>query len=384
MLDLITENLEPYRLRSDELGDAVIAEIFARGDLDAVNQVFRSLVTNHQVPDDLPPEARDFFESTGELPSFADPRLIAQGQQVFTKFGPTLFMVLFCKALTECYSCWRGAEVLYRTGRMVEQTPDFRRYSRRLMETGQFVTDALSEGGLDSGGRGIVTIQKLRLIHASIRHYLLAKGWDRETFGVPINWEDEVGTLMAFSLTVLEGLEMLEVELSPEEKEGFLHTWIVIGHLLGMPPELLPQTLEDARALKALILKRHIGPSEAGRVLTRSAAEYMAYLTPGTLFDGYPETLMRTLVSEDVAQAVSLQDVERDDPQASLDRKLVNLYRVFNHDLSELENHSSAVRGASRFFERHLLQGILGHFGHTKAYHFTIPPSLRGRWKVES
>lgn len=386
MIELSTQNLEQLRGRSDEEGDRVVRSVFAQQDLDAVNEVFRSLILNSGSPDALPAEVQGFFRDGIRLPEDADRGRIARGQGVFTKYGPTLFMVLFCKALPECYSCWRGAEVLYRTGRMIQQTPDFRNYARRLMETAQFVLDVLVEGGLEadgpqSSGRGLAAIRKVRLIHAAIRHYLLAQGWDRDTYGVPINQEDEAGTLMSFSITVLQGLEALGVDLEPEEKEDFIYTWGLVGRLLGIAPELIPGSVDEAVALTDAILSHQVGPSEAGRVLTRSAIDYMAYMSPGTLFDTYPEALMRYLVSDSIAEAIGITG---ELGHGSLDHALLNVYRFFNHDVGELEDRSSLVRGASRFFERHLLEGIFRHYAHAKRIHFYIPPSLQGAWGLNA
>ncbi|MCB1054757.1 MAG: DUF2236 domain-containing protein [Acidobacteria bacterium] len=381
MIELSTENLERLRGQTDEVGDRVVAAIFEHHDLDSVNEVFRSLLTNSASPDALPPEAKEYFRGGEGLPADADRERIARAQEVFTKYGPTLFMTLFCKSLPECYSCWRGAEVLFRTGRMIDDAPDFRNYSRRLMETAQFVLDVLVEGGLETDGRGLASIRKVRLIHASIRRYLLAQGWDRATYGLPINQEDEAGTLMSFSITVLQGLEALGVRLEIDEKEAFVYTWALVGRLLGISADILPATVAEAGTLQDAILRHQVGPSEAGRVLTRSAIDYRAYLSPGTLFDTYPEALMRYLVSPSTAAAIGITG---DPEHEELDRSLLDVYRFFNREIGDAEDHSSLVRGASGLFERHLLEGIFRHFAHVKKIHFYIPPSLRGAWRLET
>ncbi|MCG8460825.1 MAG: hypothetical protein MI919_31460, partial [Holophagales bacterium] len=73
-----------------------------------------------------------------------------------------------------------------------------------------------------------------------------------------------------------------------------------------------------------------------------------------------------------------------DDPLPERDRALINIYEFFNREMTGLEDHSALVRGASRFFERHLLEGIFRHYGHLKGFHFYIPPSLQGRWGLEA
>ncbi len=60
------------------------------------------------------------------------------------------------------------------------------------METSQMVINVMTPGGFEPNGTGIITIKKVRLMHASIRYYLKhphinQKGWDTSTLGEPIN-----------------------------------------------------------------------------------------------------------------------------------------------------------------------------------------------------
>ena len=68
-----------------------------------------------------------------------------------------------CKSLPEAYVCANGAKVLYTTGRMTEQSGNLNVFTRRLMETAQFVINVCSPGGLSDTGSGIITAQKVRL-----------------------------------------------------------------------------------------------------------------------------------------------------------------------------------------------------------------------------
>ena len=51
---------------------------------------------------------------------------------------------------------------------------------------------------------------------------------------VPINQEDLLGTLTTFTVVVIESLEKMGVTVSDEHRDGYLHTWLVVGHLLGI------------------------------------------------------------------------------------------------------------------------------------------------------
>ena len=63
-------------------------------------------------------------------------------------------------------------------------------------------------GALDAGGAGIRSAQKVRLMHDAVRHLILEHGWD-PALGLPINQEDQLGTLLTFSAVILDGLRKL-------------------------------------------------------------------------------------------------------------------------------------------------------------------------------
>lgn len=367
--------LQEKRREGDALADNTLKVILDSKELGHVNHVFMSLTRNQQLSKDLPAEVLSYFEQSGNFGFEPDLDKLAMGERVFRLYGPALFMVLFCKSLPEAYSCWRGARVLVETGKMTEQDPTFHVYARRLMETAQFVMNVMVDNGLGEGGKGIITIQKVRLVHASIRHYLLEKGWDVETFGMPINQEDALGTLLSFSVSVIEGLEKLNVILTPEEIEGYYYTWKIAGPLIGVDPAIIPPSYEDAIEVKKLILQRQGGPSEYGRILTTSAIDFMNHITPGHIFNAFPGHLMHYLVGDTVASHIGL-----DDHGGRIDHIALKVFKFFDHVVESLGEHSALIRKVSGFFEKKLLEAIFRHYNERKQIHFFIPPSLKEDW----
>jgi len=69
---------------------------------------------------------------------------------------------------------------------------------------------------------------------------------------VPLNAEDMVATLLAFSYNVLLGVERLGGWMAPREREDFLHAWAWIGHVLGIPEALNPCVAEASASGAAL------------------------------------------------------------------------------------------------------------------------------------
>ena len=181
----------------------------------------------------------EYIESTSQLPAWADSEKIKRGVKLFSLYGPEVFMLLNVSSLPMCYTCAKGAQVLFETGRLLSHGGNIDPLARRLMETAQMVINVLSEGGLAPSGSGIITLQKVRLIHASIRHFLKAgqyhnTKWDSDKYGEPINQEDLAGTLMSFGPVIIAGLKRLNIELSDTQIEDYMHCWKVVGHLMGL------------------------------------------------------------------------------------------------------------------------------------------------------
>ena len=368
--------LEPMRLETDPIADRVVQDILAGGEEHEreVVSLFRRLTENDSpVPEGLPAVVKDYFETTSDLPPWADPEQIKRGEQVFRLYGPQIVLMLFCKSLPLCYSCWRGAQGLMRTGRLVEP-PDrtFDAFNRRIMETAQFVLNVMSPDGLSPRGRGIRSAQKVRLIHAAIRYFIARGEWDMKKLGQPLNQEDLAGTLMSFSIVTLDGLARSHIPLSRQQQEDYLHAWKVVGHILGVRPELLPEDVDDARALIAAIVRRQSGASKAGKVLTGSLIKYMDRILLDSLCDHFPPFMMRYLLGDEMADMLAVK--------TSNSVLLNGLHRLMVKCLSIMERftlHSFLLRKLTTRFSDQLLQSLVYVYNDYKKVYFFIPPSLR-------
>jgi uncharacterized protein (DUF2236 family) len=255
--------LDAMRDAGDPMADAVMEELFLRRQVGAVNRLMRSM-REGPLPAELPPVVREYLDRSA--PHEIDRRRLRRAEEVFALHGPAILAVLGLCSLPASYAARKGVQVLHRTSYLLEQPV------RRLRETAQIVVDVLAPGGLEPGGRGVRSAQKVRLVHASVRRLATrdqGRPWDA-SLGVPINQEDLAGTLMTFSYVVLEGLERLGVPLDEEDRDAYLYAWVVAGRVLGVDERLLPADLAEAAALTALIHRRQIAPSAEGRALTAS------------------------------------------------------------------------------------------------------------------
>jgi hypothetical protein len=365
--------LDQMRTAGDPVADAAVAKLYATGRVDAVDQLMKTLVQNDGLPSDkLPPAIRDYLTATAALPPI-DPAKVAKGEALFARTGPEMLVALGFFSLPASYAARKGVQVLYRTA-YLEKRP-----IRRLFETTQMVIDVLSPGGLSPTGRGVVTSQKVRLMHAAIRHLIThnpARPWD-DALGVPINQEDLAGTLMTFACLVLDGLARLNIAVSADDQDAYLHAWLAVGRIMGVREELLPANLDEAHKLTAVIYKRQIAASPEGAALTKALIEGMAELVPLEHWKTIPAGLIHYFLDKD---PVTGQDIASmlGVPPVAWDEEIVKFWG----DLGSLsQKESGNVLGASiRFIGQHVVEGMLRISRGGARAPFSIPDSLRAEW----
>lgn len=368
------QTLAGLRQVGDPPADAVVAQLFEDGGIAVVNQLMRTLVSNDGLPPaQLPPVVRDYLDSTAQLHG-ADLQKIALGEQLFERLGPEMLAVLGFYGLPMDYAAGKGVRVLHRTAYLAK------RPMRRVLETTQMVVDVMARGGLGPEGRGVRAAQKVRLMHAAVRHLIRhdpEARWDSDTLGVPINQEDMAGTLMTFGYIVLAGLSRLGLEVSELERDAYFQCWMAIGRLMGVREELIPTSVEDGRTLAWQIFKDQGHASPEGRELASDLVLGYQRLLPAPLH-GMPASLMHyflqpeSLTGRDVAAMLGVPapdwtlGVTR--VAAGLD-ELLDRYGIEN----PLASHWAGVVG------RELIHGFLAAERADRAS-FSIPLSLHALW----
>lgn len=377
--------LESKRQVADPLADdLVLAQLNSDGTANwEVVKLFSTMTRNDSpVPEDLPPELKDYFSKVS-MPEWVDKAKLELGQKLFDEYGIEIVFLLFCKSLPLAYSCANGAEVLVQTGRLTEKTlqtgEGFEGINRRVMKTAQFLLNVMAPDGFDPDGRGLKTIQKIRLIHSTIRYYLIDNGWDTEKYGIPINQEDLAGTLMTFSYCVLEGMESLGIKVSDGEREAYIHCWDLVGHFIGLDPELRLKDYASAKELMESILARQSRPSASGQLLTKSLLEYMKHMTPFGFAKHLPPLLMREMLGKKVADELAIK-------QVPVWRQTITrcIFRLFFREIGQLEYSNRWICTLAGRFSRALLQFIVSMNNDFKTVRFYIPPSLKGSWSRPS
>ena len=372
--------LDSMRMQGDPLADDVIQRLFTSGEVGSVNELMRSLVENDDLPSNkLPVYMLEYLVLTQASVTRLDLDKLRLAQEVFHRFGPEVMMILGFYALPASYAARRGVQVLHRTGYLKERSV------RRVFETAQMVVDVMGDGGLEMDGRGVRTLQKVRLIHAAIRHMLrhnAREPWDTRDLGLPVNQEDLAGTLMTFSFVVLEGMTALSIELTPAQRDAWIYTWTAIGYILGVNLRLLPENLEAARTLTFLIRERQVEASPEGVLLTASLLQGMRTIVPGFL-EGLPATLVRFFLDQDQWGGLNVADMLQ---VPSADRTtLVHqaVQRLGGRTEWRTDNTTLLARGL-RMLSKEFVEGMLvsGSGGRRAPFH--IPAALHSRWHLQS
>lgn len=364
------EALDAFRQVGDPPADQAVAEVFATGTVSEVNKLMRTLVRNDMPPpNELPDALENYFETTDDLPPWADLDAIARSQAFFVQHGLLAIMILGCYSLPVCYAAPKGVKVIYESARLYSDP------RRRVLETAQLLLDSLAPGGLSPTGAGVRSAQKVRLMHAAVRNLLLNRGWDTANLGIPINQEDLVGTLGAFGFYFMDGLHKLSVRFTTQEADDYIHTWNVIGHIMGIQRPLLPEGFAEATYLAGRINDRNFAGTHEGKVLQEALTNYMQSVIPGKAFDGLPIALTRHFLGNERADIVEL-------PRSDWTQISLVPFLVFNTVLSNANQEIPPVAHAVSLFSQKMIENLLLMERGGERSDFHIPETLKEAWKM--
>jgi hypothetical protein len=366
------EFLNSMREVCDLPADEAVRSLFTQGMVGSANELMKQLVAHEAVSaEQLPVPLRGYFEQSAKMPSWADRALIREGQAVFSRCGSLSVVALVCAALPTCYAGAEGVQVLHLTARLQTDT------KRRIVETAQMVVDVMSPGGLEPDGWGVRDAQKVRLMHAAVRHLIHESGrWNPE-WGQPINQEDMAGTLVTFSVVTIRALEKMGYTLEPREMQAYYHAWRVVGYLMGIDERLLPEAYEDGARLADAIFARVFRASPEGQTMTRALIELMEHIIPGNIFDGLSSTLIRYLLGDQTADLIAV-------PASDWTQALIQPLRLLGWVMDEGDEQSVVNAKLSELFGRKLLEGIMWVSRGNERPPFRIPEDLRASWNVRS
>lgn len=249
---------------SDERADAVVEDFSAKRG--SWGQLDRALKEGIDAVPDAPASLRTLFAHVDQVPPWVEWDRIERGGKLLFRTSMAGGVTLGAKSLCYGYCSPGGNKPLAFSGRL-----DGPAVGRRLAETGRFVTTTCTPGGLRRFGEGFAATVKVRMMHAQVRRLLRkAPEWRSDLWGTPINQHDTVATSLLFSAVFIEGVRQFGFRVTRREAEDFLHLWKYSGYVIGAPPELLPDTEDDANVLADIITLTQAPPDEDSRRLVES------------------------------------------------------------------------------------------------------------------
>ncbi|MFN8395375.1 MAG: oxygenase MpaB family protein [Bacteroidia bacterium] len=377
-MKVLDDELNALRLVTDAPADAVVARLVAENGPEQARELFSVLINNIDVPvDQVPGYVMDYFREQGAVPDGIDMARVIRGQRVFVDFGPAMALMLYFKSLPTCYLNWKLCETLAITGRLDDTRTWPAVFSRRVGETTQFVLDVMTPGSLRADGNGIRTTLKVRLVHASIRHFVgRSPKFDEAAWQKPINQEDLAHTLLTFGLAMIQGSRQMGLKLSAQAAEDFYYAWRLVGHFLGIDPLLNPNTVAEAEALQQALLQRLSGSSEQGKSITRALLDFSKeVMLPTDLLDNSPEFLLRYYMGD--AQALLLGVEAKKGCLAAMVPGAIARYFGW---VEKLEDKGLGIEKLANKLGLAVVRGLMKRFQSVKGRSLYVPTEMAEEW----
>ena len=295
--------LNSRRLVGDPDSDNFVADVFADPIRKKKLQEWMMLETSSDNLDQLALDYPQipFIANSRNLPDWAEPALMHQGSAFFARHSEMIMSLLGLLSLPYCYTAANGAMVLYLTELIRKQT------TKRLFDTAIFIWEVLAPDAFEDKGKAFAEIMKVRIIHAIVRHYMHSSGkWD-QAWGMPVNQEDMAGTNLSFSLIVIRGLRKLGYTVRKSDEKAFLHTWAVIGSLIGLEQALIPENASEAELLDSRIKQRQFADSDHGKELTHALIGHILSVNESKATADDIRGLMRYLLGDEISDQLSIE-----------------------------------------------------------------------------
>ncbi len=374
------EFLDQYRLIEDPVADELVARMVKDYGPEKAKGFFEILIRNITIPfDKVPDYVKDYIDRMALPAPGTDLERVKRGQKVFADFGPEMALMLYFKSLPTSYLNWRGVQVLHITGRMAEKRAWPEVFARRIGETTQFLMDVMNPGSLDPRGEGVHTVLKVRLVHASVRYFISkSPKWNEAEWQKPINQEELVFTLLTFSLVMAQGLEQLKIDLPKEQAEDFLYAWSVVGHYLGIFPELIPANMEDAAELQERIHERQFGESDAGKEVAKALTDFAKeIMIPGKTMYNTPDELVRFFMGPTYSNMLGVED-----HTGCLSNLIPVAFQKSFGMLNKMEDKSKGFEKIGNKLGLLVLRGFIKRFKSVKGRGLVIPEEMAKAWGV--
>ncbi len=285
----------------DDSADQVAAQILADGATAAVNTAWESWVNNGDpLPSGMPRYLTSYLQQVNALPSWADTSLLAASEQYYKRLASYLFV-------SQSLGSGILSTVIPREARTVYWSAGGLDMKARAAKTFTFGYDLNSVTAWEPTGHFIVTANKTRLVHATVRGMLphspsFESATDQPK---PISNGDILRTFHSVATFAHNNVLTWGVKLSATEQAADLHAWQVALHLLGVQDQFIPASWSDAQAQAQQMLWPDLTATAEGTSLAQTLLGYMEQPTLG-VDTGFLCEMVRYLIGDTYANWLGL------------------------------------------------------------------------------
>ncbi|KAF9579952.1 hypothetical protein BGW38_003582 [Lunasporangiospora selenospora] len=273
--------LEPLRQIGDDIADQTLEALQVKPGKDIYSAFIA--YTARPVDEQVSAAPRTLLQQLNFVPEWLDMDQVRRGQAVYRKYCLFIILVLLHSSLIGGYAIPEISKILNSTGYLAGK-----KTRQRLFETFQFFVDTIHsvESLQPMSGAAWESIVRIRLLHSGVRTRLTkmskshSKVYSVEKYGVPINQEDLLGTLFAFTTAIWRGMESrLGLVMEKQERDDYMHLWRYVGYLMGIDDVLgatVSSTMADA-AIDSIVLHLASPDEKSGRMLTSTLFNLSAF-----------------------------------------------------------------------------------------------------------
>ena len=145
-------------------------------------------------------------------PDWVDWSFLRRGQIVFLAHAASASLSLLHRSLIGGFSAPKILKVLDCTGYLM--TNEYSTMTR-IQDTMEMILNILDKDALLPGQNGWRSVLKVRFLHSRVRKHILTTGFDVASYGIPINEADMIVTQLAFSYSVLFGIDKIGISFIP-------------------------------------------------------------------------------------------------------------------------------------------------------------------------
>lgn len=253
----------------DPVAERFVAEVFFGeiGHQRGREMLTQALAEGIDAVPDAPESMRELFAEFDTVPDWVDRDQVELGAEIWRRWGTMLFNVAGVITL-EIYTEAGVATPLSLAGGYAGDNA-----LRRFLESAKFWIDTSEAGGLfRPGSDGRTTAMLVRVMHVAVRKRVGEHPeWDHEKWGLPISQTYMMLTQIGGSVAPALALWALGYQTTPREMRALLHFNRYMGHLLGVKPQWMPETVRDCLQVLALsTAARSYDSGEHGKELIES------------------------------------------------------------------------------------------------------------------